>query len=180
MAWRDSCAGCWTGITSGRWVHKYKCKCKCKYKYKYSRCASTLATWDVAAHKLLKWGVSSTQVDRSRLFVTPRIIYEDMSPCYPADDPHLPDSSMSAIGINGFGRIGRLVLRAAMAKGAKVETGQTLTNAELGILGRCRQRPLHFSGVHGLHVQGNILYLPPPSLLPVRLYPRPVQGRGEG
>jgi len=27
---------------------------------------------------------------------------------------------MSAIGINGFGRIGRLVLRAAMAKGAKV------------------------------------------------------------
>ena len=27
---------------------------------------------------------------------------------------------MAAIGINGFGRIGRLVLRAAMAKGAKV------------------------------------------------------------
>ena len=27
---------------------------------------------------------------------------------------------MSAIGINGFGRIGRLVLRAAIAKGAKV------------------------------------------------------------
>jgi len=29
-------------------------------------------------------------------------------------------ATMSAIGINGFGRIGRLVLRAAMAKGAKV------------------------------------------------------------
>merc|ERR1711962_515522 len=28
--------------------------------------------------------------------------------------------TMSAIGINGFGRIGRLVLRAALAKGAKV------------------------------------------------------------
>ena len=27
---------------------------------------------------------------------------------------------MASIGINGFGRIGRLVLRAAMAKGAKV------------------------------------------------------------
>jgi len=27
---------------------------------------------------------------------------------------------MSDIGINGFGRIGRLVLRAAMKKGAKV------------------------------------------------------------
>ena len=29
-------------------------------------------------------------------------------------------SRMACIGINGFGRIGRLVLRAAMAKGAKV------------------------------------------------------------
>ena len=28
--------------------------------------------------------------------------------------------NMSAIGINGFGRIGRLVLRAALAKGATV------------------------------------------------------------
>ena len=34
---------------------------------------------------------------------------------------------MSKIGINGFGRIGRLVVRAAIEKGAEVSTGHGVT-----------------------------------------------------
>jgi hypothetical protein len=74
---------------------------------------------------------------------------------------------MSKIGINGFGRIGRLVLRAAISKGAEV--GYYTRNMFSGIrsfilfwlsliidfnLAGCRcERSLHFFGLHGVHVQ---------------------------
>lgn len=74
------------------------------------------------------------------------------------------DDDMSKIGINGFGRIGRLVLRASLERGGQVRWKEScdpqVDRVTLALLirilcqpGRRHQWPLHRSRLHGLHVQ---------------------------